>query len=81
MTYKSSGVTAKWSPESGALLELAEAQGLTLPASCRAGVCGTCAATVHGRTAYLVDPLVEPRDGQVLLCCSVPASDLVVDEN
>lgn len=81
VTYKSSGVTAKWSPESGALLELAEAQGLTLPASCRAGVCGTCAATVHGRTAYLVDPLVEPRDGQVLLCCSVPASDLVVDEN
>ncbi|MEU9918578.1 MOSC domain-containing protein [Streptomyces sp. NPDC051001] len=81
VTYQASGATAKWSPESGTLLDLAESQGLTLPACCRAGVCGTCAATVHGRTAYLVDPLVEPRDGQVLLCCSVPTADLVVDES
>jgi ferredoxin-NADP reductase/uncharacterized protein YcbX len=79
VTYRSSGATAKWRPESGSLLELAESQGLTLPASCRAGVCGTCAATVHGRTAYLVDPLVEPRDGQVLLCSSVPTADLVIE--
>jgi len=28
--------------------------------------------------AYLVDPLVEPRDGQALLCCSVPTADLVI---
>lgn len=55
--------------------------GTHTPPSCRAGACGTCATTIHGRTAYLVDPLVEPRDGQVLLCCSVPAADLVVDEN
>lgn len=81
VTYRASGVTAKWSAESGTLLELAQSQGLTLPAGCRAGVCGTCAATVHGRTAYLTDPLVEPRGGQVLLCCSVPTADLVVDEN
>ncbi|WP_443061995.1 2Fe-2S iron-sulfur cluster-binding protein [Streptomyces sp. NBC_00490] len=74
-------MTAKWNPESGTLLDLAQDQGLTLPASCRAGVCGTCAATVHGQTAYLVDPLVEPRDGQALLCSSVPAADLVVEEN
>ncbi|MEU0941205.1 2Fe-2S iron-sulfur cluster-binding protein [Streptomyces canus] len=35
----------------GTLLELADAQGGTLPARCRARVCGTCAATVHGPTA------------------------------
>jgi uncharacterized protein len=81
VTYRATGATAKWTPESGTLLELAESQGLSLPVGCRAGACGTCAATVHGSTAYLVDPLVEPRDGQVLLCCSVPAADLVVEEN
>ncbi|MFC4508088.1 MULTISPECIES: MOSC domain-containing protein [Streptomyces] len=79
VTYRPSGTTAKWTPESGTLLELAESLGLTLPASCRAGVCGTCAATAHGPTAYLVDPLMEPRDGQVLLCGSVPAADLVIE--
>ncbi|MEV0222104.1 MOSC domain-containing protein [Streptomyces sp. NPDC050704] len=81
VTYRPSGATAKWNPESGTLLDLAQANGLTLPASCRAGVCGTCAATVQGPTAYLVDPLVEPRDGQILLCSSVPVGDLVVEEN
>ncbi|WP_328694295.1 MOSC domain-containing protein [Streptomyces phaeochromogenes] len=75
------GVTAKWPPESGTLLELAESQGLTLPARCRAGVCGTCAAPVQGPTAYLVDPLVESRDGHVLLCTSVPAADIMIDES
>ncbi len=44
VTCRASGVTAKWTPESGKLLELAESQGLTLPASGRAGVCGPCTA-------------------------------------
>ncbi|MBK3573896.1 MOSC domain-containing protein [Streptomyces sp. MBT65] len=81
VTYRPSGAMAEWSPASGTLLDLAESQGLTLRADCRAGVCGTCASTVHGRTAYLVDPLVEPRDGTVLLCSSVPTTDLVIDES
>ncbi|MFJ4789742.1 MOSC domain-containing protein [Streptomyces sp. NPDC088794] len=44
VTYRSAGTTTKWTPQSGTLLELADAQGLTLPAGCPSGVCGTCAA-------------------------------------
>ncbi|MEU0950057.1 2Fe-2S iron-sulfur cluster-binding protein [Streptomyces canus] len=65
---------ARWirsAADSGALLELADTHGVLLPASCRASVCGTCAATMHGPAAYLADPLAEPADGQALLCCSV----------
>ncbi|MBP2328392.1 ferredoxin-NADP reductase/uncharacterized protein YcbX [Kibdelosporangium banguiense] len=79
VTYLSSGTTTQWTTEQGTLLDLAESRGLTMPSACRSGVCGSCAATVHGATAYLVDPMTETRSGQVLLCSSVPTTDVLVE--
>ncbi|MBX9883977.1 MAG: iron-sulfur cluster-binding domain-containing protein [Novosphingobium sp.] len=40
-----SGKEARWQPDAGSLLELAEARGLSPDYSCRSGRCGTCADT------------------------------------
>ncbi|GAA4199996.1 hypothetical protein GCM10022252_52590 [Streptosporangium oxazolinicum] len=73
-----SGVRARWTPESGTLLDLAEAAGLTPPSACRSGTCRSCAQAVSGGTAYLAEPLATPPAGSVLLCGAVPVGDLTV---
>src|SRR3546814_14107942 len=40
--FARSGKEARWMPESGSLLELAEARGMNPPYSCRSGICGGC---------------------------------------
>lgn len=69
------GPRLTWTAEDGSLLDLAGANGLKTPASCRTGVCGTCATRVDGSTFYLSDPVAEVPDGQILICCAVPTSD------
>lgn len=77
--FRRSGVSALWHPAEGTLLSFAEAQGLVIPAHCRAGVCLTCACTlVEGDVLALTDAS-RARAGQVLLCTAVPASDISLD--
>lgn len=65
---------ARWTPESGTLLELAEARGLSPEFSCRAGSCGTCRTRLlAGAVTYLNEPTADVADGEVLICCAVPA--------
>ena len=71
--------TTRWTRESGTLLDVAEAAGVPARAACRAGACGTCVMAVHGSTAYLTDPVFEPRQGTVLVCSAVPTDDVVVE--
>jgi ferredoxin len=73
--FAKSGVTAEWSCDKGSLLELAEAVGLAPVFGCRSGICGTCATGItSGAVDYIEEPLAPRGEGQVLLCCSVPAA-------
>ncbi|GAB3787291.1 CDP-6-deoxy-delta-3,4-glucoseen reductase [Dyella agri] len=67
------------------VLEAAQRAGIALPYSCRAGVCGSCKATLlAGRCDYPRNPPLaldadERAHHAVLLCQAVPASDLLLE--
>jgi ferredoxin len=66
---------ARWTPDAGTLLELAEARGLQPDFSCREGTCGTCRTKlIKGEVTYIKEPTAKIGDDEVLLCCSVPAN-------
>jgi ferredoxin-NADP reductase/predicted pyridoxine 5'-phosphate oxidase superfamily flavin-nucleotide-binding protein len=72
--FRQSNNTAIWKPESGSLLELAEAAGLRPAYQCRAGTCGTCRTKMlDGAVAYRPSPSAAVGEGEVLICCAVPA--------
>jgi ferredoxin-NADP reductase/MOSC domain-containing protein YiiM len=81
ITFARSGLTAHWDPAAYAnILELAEACDVPVRWSCRAGVCHNCeSGLVTGRVVYGPPPLEPPATGNILICCSQPASDLVMD--
>lgn len=65
------------------ILDAVEQAGITLPASCREGVCGTCKTQLlSGAVDMDHQGGIRPREVErdlVLLCCSVPTSDLVLE--
>ncbi|HSX70918.1 MAG TPA: pyridoxamine 5'-phosphate oxidase family protein [Pseudomonas sp.] len=72
--FSASATEARWKPDSGSLLELAESRGLNPEFSCRGGSCGTCAARlVSGAVHYPNPPAQLPDGDKVLICCAVPA--------
>lgn len=74
VVFMKSAKEARWEPDGGSLLELAEARGLTPAFGCRAGTCGTCATRImEGAVAYPVAPSYPVADGEALICCSMPA--------
>lgn len=74
--FSGSAKEARWTPQSGSLLELAESRGLTPDFSCRGGSCGTCAARrISGNVHYPNPPAEMPTPDMVLVCCAVPAED------
>lgn len=73
--FTASSKEARWKPDSGSLLELAESRGLTPEFSCRGGSCGTCKTRLlSGQVHYPNPPAELPQDGGVLICCAVPAA-------
>ncbi len=75
VSFTRSGDAAEWTPDRGTLLEFAEGKGLNPPFSCRAGHCGSCATRMTaGRVTYAEPTAWRPADGEVLLCCAVPAA-------
>lgn len=66
------------------VLDAAKRAGLRLPASCTQGMCGTCKVKlVSGQVDMRHNGGIRQREidqGMVLLCCSKPLSDLVVDK-
>ncbi len=73
---------ARWMPESGTLLELAESRGLSPEFSCRAGTCGTCRTKLlAGAVTYRKEPTASVGADEVLICCAVPAEPEAAGED
>jgi ferredoxin-NADP reductase/MOSC domain-containing protein YiiM len=80
VTFSRSGVTANWNPSFESILDLAEANGLSPDYSCRSGVCQTCISDLQeGEVEYVLEPLDPPDPGSILICCSKPKTNVVVD--
>ncbi|MGH7514832.1 MAG: flavin reductase family protein, partial [Gemmatimonadales bacterium] len=81
ISFARSGIAAHWKASAyQSILELAEACDVPVRWSCRTGVCHTCeSGLVSGEVVYGPEPLDQPADGNVLMCCSQPLRDVVVD--
>jgi ferredoxin-NADP reductase/MOSC domain-containing protein YiiM len=80
VSFARTGLSVRWGPTFHSLLELAEACDVPVRWSCRAGVCHTCeTGLVAGKIGYRPDPIDAPADGNVLICCSQPEGDVVID--
>lgn len=81
VSFARSGIAAHWKESACTnILELAEACDVPVRWSCRTGVCHTCeSGLVSGEVVYAPEPLDKPADGNVLVCCSQPTRDLVID--
>jgi len=80
VSFARSGLDVPWNPAYQSLLELAEACGVPVKWSCRTGVCHTCeCALIGGSVTYQPEALDPPSEGNVLICCSQPGTEVEVD--
>ena len=80
VSFARTGLNVQWGPEFHSLLELAEACDVPVRWACRTGVCHTCeTGLVAGKIGYRPHPVDAPLDGNVLVCCYQPESDVVID--
>ncbi|KJC57447.1 sulfurase [Bradyrhizobium sp. LTSPM299] len=80
VTFARTGLNVRWQPTFHSLLELAEACDVPVRWACRTGVCYTCeTGLVAGNISYAPDPVDTPADGNLLICCSHPQGDVVID--
>jgi ferredoxin-NADP reductase len=81
VSFARSGITVHWKASAyQSILELAEACDVPVRWACRTGVCHNCeSGLVSGAVAYEPQPLDKPADGNLLICCSQPIGDVVID--
>jgi ferredoxin-NADP reductase len=81
VSFARSGIAAHWKASAyQSILELAETCDVPVRWSCRTGVCHSCeCGLVSGEVVYGPEPLDKPADGNVLVCCSQPIHDVVID--
>jgi ferredoxin-NADP reductase/MOSC domain-containing protein YiiM len=80
VSFARTGLNVRWGSSFQSLLELAEACDVPVRWACRTGVCHTCeTGLVAGKIGYRPDPVDAPADGNLLICCSQPGSDVVID--
>ena len=81
VSFARSGIAAHWKASAyPSILELAEACDVPVRWSCRTGVCHNCeSGLVSGVVVYRPEPFDKPADGNVLICCSQPISDVAID--
>ena len=81
VSFARSGISAHWDASRyGSILEMAEACDVPVRWACRTGVCHHCeSGLVSGSVVYGPEPLDKPADGNLLICCSQPTSDAVID--
>ena len=81
VSFARSGIAAHWKASAyQSILELAEACDVPVRWSCRTGVCHSCeSGLVSGTVVYGPEPLEKPAEGNLLVCCSQPIRDIVID--
>jgi ferredoxin-NADP reductase/MOSC domain-containing protein YiiM/ferredoxin len=80
VTFARSGISTAFGADWRSVLDLADACDVPTRWSCRTGVCHTCVTPLlSGDISYAPDPLELPADGQVLICCARPSTDIVLD--
>ena len=81
VSFARSGIAAHWNSSAyQSILELAEMCDVPVRWSCRTGVCHNCeSGLVSGAVVYGPEPLDMPADGNLLVCCSQPTRDIVID--
>jgi ferredoxin-NADP reductase/MOSC domain-containing protein YiiM/ferredoxin len=81
VSFARSGISAHWNASRyGSILEMAEACDVPVRWACRTGVCHNCeSGLVSGAVVYGPEPLDKASDGNLLICCSQPTSDVVID--
>jgi ferredoxin-NADP reductase/MOSC domain-containing protein YiiM len=81
VSFARSGIAAHWKKSAyQSILELAEACDVPVRWACRTGVCHSCeSGLVSGAVSYGPEPLDKPAEGNILVCCSQPIRDLVID--
>jgi len=80
VSFARSGLSVDWDSRFQNLLELSEACDVPVRWSCRTGVCHSCeVALIGGSVTYEPDPLDPPATGNLLICCSRPQGDVVID--
>ena len=81
VSFARSGISAHWDASRyGNILEMAEACDVPVRWACRTGVCHNCeSGLVSGAVLYGPEPLDQPADGNLLVCCAQPTSDVVID--
>jgi ferredoxin-NADP reductase/MOSC domain-containing protein YiiM len=80
VTFARSGISTPFPDNKRNVLELAEACDVPTRWSCRTGVCHYCVTPIlSGDITYAPDPLEPPPDGQVLVCCARPSTEIVLD--
>ena len=80
VSFARSNLALRWDTAFHSLLELAEACDVPVRWACRTGVCHNCeTGLIAGSVDYLPDPLEPPGDGNLLICCSRPRADVVLD--
>ena len=80
VSFARSGIAAHWKPSCQSILELAEGCDVPVRWACRTGVCHNCeVGLVSGAVVYGPEPLEKPADGNLLVCCSQPIRDVVID--
>jgi ferredoxin-NADP reductase/ferredoxin len=80
VSFARSNLALRWDSAFQSLLELAEACDVPVRWACRTGVCHNCeTGLISGVVDYFVDPLTPPAAGDLLICCSRPRADVVLD--
>ncbi|RBQ07849.1 MOSC and FAD-binding oxidoreductase domain-containing protein [Pedobacter miscanthi] len=80
ISFLKSNLRIAWEDSFKSILELAENYGIPVNWSCRAGICRRCQTSIlSGETSYAIEPLSPLPESQVLICCSRPVTDIVLD--
>ena len=80
VSFARSNLALHWDGAFESLLELAEACDVPVRWACRTGVCHNCeTGLIAGAVDYFVEPLTPPAEGNLLICCSRPSTDIVLD--